>query len=460
MIPIHLLTDPAHECTVPRELRFDLASEQRADKPLWTWEEAFEAIGALEDAGAAVVQGEIVVVAESGEAKQVPWEPWLRGAPNADYPPPTRRWRCERADDEPWGAFVVRAAAYARKRARELAGEARATPAGAVHVDLAWATEDELALFDLPGWDRRARRRLIEQGGGARDWFRRPSWRMRCVGPTAPGSYFGVVSADLREIPADARYASLTPRAKNMARMLEFTRLEVLWAAACTDRTLPHVGRLATLRELYLLNDTRLSSLEPVAGLTALEFAYIGAGRRLADPGPLPGMRRLRYLYLNATGLHDLSAFRGLTQLNSLHLVPAKTVDSLAPLRSLTGLRHLSLWMDGVRDGSLAPLAALRGLRSLEVSPDRFPLDQLTRLAAALPSTEGPHRTPFLCRDDPAASETCKRCGGGEVYVTAGKPRRVLCAGCHASAIRQHVIRWEILLSAPTAIERANSSSG
>lgn len=88
MTPIHLLTGPAAQCPVPRELMFDLAADMRADKPLWAWDDAFEAIDAMEDAGAAVVQGEIVAVSASGEVSRVPWEQWMEGAPLPEYPPP------------------------------------------------------------------------------------------------------------------------------------------------------------------------------------------------------------------------------------------------------------------------------------------------------------------------------------------------------------------------------------
>jgi hypothetical protein len=444
LIPIDLLTGPARECMVPRELRFDLAPEQRAEKPLWAWDQAFDAIDALVEAGAAVVEGEILVVAEDGAVSQVPWEPWLTGARIPEHPPAWRRWYLDRASGEPWERFVARAAAHARTRARELAGEARA-----VHVDLSWATVDELALFEPPGWVRPARRRFMEQGGTARDWFRRPSSRMRCVGRTAPGSYFGGVTADLDRVPPDARYAGLLPRG-DPARIADFTSLEVLRLSECTDAALPYVGRLAGLREIYVQDNSQLSSLEPIAGLSELWFAYVGAGDELRDPRPLAALPRLRYLYLTATGLRELSGLAGLTQLNSLHLVAHDKVDSLAPLASLGNLRHLSVWMNGVREGGLAPLAALRGLRSLDVSANVFRLDELAPLAAALPRADGPFRSPFL---DPyfTATDPCRRCGREDVVVTLGKPRRELCPDCDASAVRNHVIRWEVLLSAASA---------
>jgi hypothetical protein len=448
IVDVHSLTGPAHEAIVPRETFFDLTAEQRSDKPLWAWDEAFDAIGALEDAGAAVVQGEIVAVSESGEVSQVPWEPWMEGAPLPEYPPSTRRWYCRREENEPWSGFTARAAAYARSRARDLAGEARTTPAGALHLDLSWAMEDELTLFDVPGWVRPVRRRLIERAGTAREWWGLPSFRMRCVGPPAPGSYYGAVSDDVSEIPEDARYARLRPRAEDLGRIAELASLEVLWAAGCTDEALPAIGRLAGLRELYLLDETCILSLEPIAGLSALEFAYIHTESALADARPLHGMPRLRYLHLDAPGMRDLSSVAGLTQLNSLHLIPAPTVDSLAPLAALANLRYLSVWMEAVREGGLAPLAALRGLRSLEFGPHAFPLEEIVRLAVALPETEGPHRGPFLPPDDPAYDRPCGRCGRTDVYVAVGKRGRMLCPDCGAAAIRRHVVRWEVLLSA------------
>ncbi|HEU0300933.1 MAG TPA: hypothetical protein VFR37_15835, partial [Longimicrobium sp.] len=86
------LTGPARDCVVPREPMFDLGPDQRAQKPLWTLDEAFDAIDAFEDAGAAVVEGEILAAAADGTVSQLPWEPWLPGDHDPRYPPTKRRW--------------------------------------------------------------------------------------------------------------------------------------------------------------------------------------------------------------------------------------------------------------------------------------------------------------------------------------------------------------------------------
>ncbi|HEU4880621.1 MAG TPA: hypothetical protein VFT45_00210 [Longimicrobium sp.] len=454
MIPIHTLTGPARECTVPRELRFDLRPAQQGDKPLWTVDEALGVIDALEEAGAVVCEGEIVLVSDDGGVSQLPWEPWLRD-PEMQVRPLTRRWHCDAREDEAWDASVARGAAYARTWLRELAGEARGTPQAGVRVDLSWATRDELALFDVPGWERRERRRLIDQGGGAWEWMYTSSWRMRRLEPMAPGSYFGAICGDVAEIPADARLAHLVPD-ENLARLAELTSLEVLHTGGSTTAMLPLVGRLPRLRELFV-SDIGMVSLEPLAGLSTLEFAYFLASPRLKDLRPLCGMPALRYLFLDAGGLSDLSAVAGLTQLVSLHLLVGKSVDSLEPLGGLHNLRHLSVFFEEVRDGSLAPLGRLRGLRSLALSGERVPLEEFTRLAVALPDTEGTLRSPFL-PPHPDESRTCSRCGRRNGYVTVGR-RRVLCPRCDARAIRRHVIRWEILLSAAAAARTGTDAS-
>jgi hypothetical protein len=454
-IPIHTLTGPARDCIVPRELMFDLRPAQRADKPLWPVDEAFGVIDALADAGAVVCEGEIVLAAEDGGVSRLPWEPWLRD-PEMQVRPLTRRWRCDPVNGEPWDALVARAAAYARTWLRELAGEARGTPEGGVRVDLAWATRDELALFDVPGWERRERRRLTEQGGGAWEWTYTSSLRMRRLEPMAPGSYFGAISQDVAEIPADARFAHLVP-GENLDRLAELTSLEVLNTGGSTKKMLPLVGRLPRLRELFV-TDIGMASLKPLADLSTLEFAYFLASSRLKDLRPLCGLPALRYLFLHASGLRDLSAAAGLTQLVSLHLLAGRTVDSLEPFGGLHNLRHLSVFFDAVGDGSLAPLGRLKGLRSLALRGERVPLEEFARLAAALPHTEGTHRSPFLPPRSPDESRTCRRCGRRGGYVTVG-PWRVLCPRCDARAIRRHVIRWEILLSAAIASRDASSAA-
>lgn len=451
MVNVDSLTGPARDCLVPRELRSDLWPQYRAEKPLWPLDEAHDAIGALEDAGAAVVQGEILAVDADGQVTALPWEPLPPPSEDEEYQPSTRRWRWEREADEPWREYVTRSAAHARRRVRALAGDARSAPAGAIHVDLAWATGDELALYDQPGWVRAWRRRVVEQGGGGQAWWRCPSVRMHRVGETAPGSYFGTIAEDLRQIPADARYAMLTLDGREPARIEALEQLETLWVSGCTDRTLSHVGRLARLREMCFMDDPALSSLGPMAGLRELEFALLGGDERMTDVAPLREMPRLRFLRLHAPGLSGLSGIGQLTQLNSLHLIPAPEVHSLAPLRGLTGLRHLGLFMAAVREGGLAPLERMPWLRSLNLDTDAFSLKEMARLAAALPHTDGPHRAPFLPPDHPIRPEPCPRCGRDDTFVTVGKPQRRMCPDCGARKLRRHVIRWEILLSAAAA---------
>ncbi|HEU0298967.1 MAG TPA: hypothetical protein VFR37_05915, partial [Longimicrobium sp.] len=348
--------------------------------------------------------------------------------------------------------YVARAAAHARARVRELTGFARATPAGSIHVDLAWVTEDELALFDIPGWERPGRRRYIEHGARPREWLRTSSirWRM-IVGEAAPGSYHGIVAEDLDQIPPDARYAMVSLQA-GPSRLARFESMERLWAGGCTDDALRYVGRLPALRELCTFDDSRLSSLEPLAGRAGLELAHIHAGDELSDVRPLAEIPALRHLRLDAPRMHDLSGAGRFTQLNTLNLTPAPVVDSLAPLAALTNLRHLSVWMEEVREGGLAPLARLQELRSLGVSPDAFDLEEFARLAVALPGTDGPHRSPFLPPDDPAYYRIrCRHCGRRDLRLPLGTPRRGFCPACSPDAIRRHVARWEILLSAAAA---------
>lgn len=456
VISIDTLIGPARDCMVPRELRFELAPEQRAGKPLWAYDEAFDVIDAMEAAGAAVVQGELVRVADDGEVIRIPWEP-LPGIPDPIYQPWARRWRCRRQDDEGWGAWVARAAAYARTMARRLAREALGTSDGPVHVDLAWAMEDELALYDVPGWEQRQQRRVIEHGGGEKAWMIPWLTRMDSAGEGAPGSYYGPSAMDVAEIPGYARYASVSGSTGNRERVAELTSLEMLGAGAWPQEALPHIGRLPRLRVLYL-NDIYLSSLEPLDGLSALEFAYVDGGSRLGGPGPLGELPALRYLHLWAPGMRDLAPLAALTQVNSLHVAPATVVDSLAPLAGLHDLRYLSVRCARVRDGGVAPLARLRGLRSLDAVPSRLSLEERAWLAAALPHTEGPHRSPLLPGNAYGSEKRCPRCDGRDVYLTAGPRRRRLCAACDAGAIRRHVARWESLLSAATAAARGRSS--
>jgi hypothetical protein len=107
------------------------------------------------------------------------------------------------------------------------------------------------------------------------------------------------------------------------------------------------------LRELEVL-DYRLPSLAPLRGLTALERLLLSGPRRVpAD---------------NDLNLEDLV---GMQNLDSLRLINAGTIRSLAPLLRLSRLRDFRFNEVAIADGNLAALFTLPSWVGI-VPPTRF----------------------------------------------------------------------------------------
>ena len=94
------------------------------------------------------------------------------------------------------------------------------------------------------------------------------------------------------------------------------------------------------------------------------------------------------------------------------------------------------------------PLSKLVYLR---LQTSRFRLEEFAELAAALPDTVGPHRSPWTHTGWKAQLIHCAKCKGSTGYSTLGKPSRSFCFECDAKKIEKHVARWEILVSAARA---------
>lgn len=85
-----------------------------------------------------------------------------------------------------------------------------------------------------------------------------------------------------------------------------------------------------------------------MAALPQLEAAHLSDLKRLADIDPLAKCKTLAELHLccglwNALSLDSLEPLRGLTQLDYLSLSPQTKEPTLEPLRGLKNLKELSL---------------------------------------------------------------------------------------------------------------------
>jgi hypothetical protein len=112
---------------------------------------------------------------------------------------------------------------------------------------------------------------------------------------------------------------------------------------------------------------TRLESLDPLAGLTALRRLYLD-GTQVSDVSPLAGLTALQVLDLDGTQVSDVSPLAGLTALHDLYLRGTQVSD-VSPLAELTALR--GLYLDGTQVSDVLPLTRLNALEELNLEGTR-----------------------------------------------------------------------------------------
>ncbi len=126
----------------------------------------------------------------------------------------------------------------------------------------------------------------------------------------------------------------------------------------------PEIGELDALRVLAL---GRIKVSEGANGIER-EFDEERPLPRLTSVEPLRGLTGLASLDLcGCEQLTSVEPLRGLTGLASLYLSRCEQLTSVEPLRGLTGLASLDLW--GCEQlTSVEPLCGLTGLTSLDLS--------------------------------------------------------------------------------------------
>jgi Leucine-rich repeat (LRR) protein len=158
-----------------------------------------------------------------------------------------------------------------------------------------------------------------------------------------------------------SRLTSLEP----LKGLTNLSSLALLDAAGITG--LEPLKGLTNLRSLDLSYATGVTSLEPLKGLTNLSLLDLRSATGITSLEPLKGLTKLSSLGLrNATGVTSLEPLKGLANLSWLDLSYATGVTSLEPLSGLTRLR--SLYLDNATGiTSLEPLKGLTELSSLDL---------------------------------------------------------------------------------------------
>ena len=171
---------------------------------------------------------------------------------------------------------------------------------------------------------------------------------------------------------------------------------------------------------------------------------------QLVDLSFLQDLPALRTIYLEDMKRVDLTTLPSLPEVTGFHLGGGMwstlKIQSLEPLTRLPRLRYLCLSNVRPVDAQLRSLSELRELRDLYL-PNFFELEEVARLAGALPNVVSDTLTPVFARwqgDLPASAPyRCVRCGGTREMMT-GKPASLLCphatqrntsAGSHAGRL-------------------------
>jgi hypothetical protein len=96
----------------------------------------------------------------------------------------------------------------------------------------------------------------------------------------------------------------------------------------------PHLERLNIVH--LNLPHSKLTSLEPLKGMTNLSSLDLSDAIGITSLEPLKGLTELSSLTLiNVTGITSLEPLKGLTNLSKLYLNDAKGIKSLEPLKEL-----------------------------------------------------------------------------------------------------------------------------
>ena len=253
---------------------------------------------------------------------------------------------------------------------------------------------------------------------------------------------------DLSDVPSDATFIATRGTAKKIARVGELARLEALWASPASPALFEACARAPSLRAIHVYQFNRLAEVR-LAGARTLEHLMLSWAANLVDLSFLGGLPALRTIYLDDMKRVDLATLPVLPNVIGLHLGggiwDALKVESLEPITRLPSLRYLRLSNVRPGDESLQPLTQLPALRELQL-PNLFELEEVARLAGALPNVASNTLTPVFHPFDgvlPAAEPyLCESCGGPRQMMT-GRPGGFMCPACDDAKIRKRVARWE-----------------
>lgn len=170
-----------------------------------------------------------------------------------------------------------------------------------------------------------------------------------------------------------------------------FNQLRRLWVYSVNQQFLEELANIPTIEWLFI-DGTTATDLTPLYQLRQLRRLVIAGGTKIQNMNWVTGLPALEALALeNIKRVRDLDPIASLTSLTTLGVEGSMWTDmrvaSLAPLSTLSRLRHLFLTSFRAADRSLRPLHPLINLKVLEITA-YFPDKEFLRLREALPELQ------------------------------------------------------------------------
>jgi len=144
-------------------------------------------------------------------------------------------------------------------------------------------------------------------------------------------------------------------------------RLTKLLLDSVPLRSLHHIERLQTLRELHLVQCRRLESLEGIEQ-THIEELWLDYLPRIHSIAPLTKLSTLRKLEISSCKqIEDLERIAESSSLETLWIMTGREIPSLAFLCSMENLRDFRTFGTKIVDGNLGLLLALPKLEQVVI---------------------------------------------------------------------------------------------
>jgi hypothetical protein len=197
-----------------------------------------------------------------------------------------------------------------------------------------------------------------------------------------------------------------------------------------------HFGRVADIRwrglrflSLRHLHSDSLDVLRAFTGLERLEVWQSEQVTSLTGIEVVPGLRSISLSELGT--IQSLAPVAKLEHISELLLMGGVWKDQqlacdFTPLAALSALERLTLTnVRGATD--LSPLLSFRQLEHLHLATDRFPVDEIARVAATYDFWR--RNRPWVVKPEDSAT-LCDRCGSRLTFLFLQRKKRTWCETC------------------------------